>query len=372
MRLLLILLTICLSGKSWAQNVTFAEKNPADSGTSIYFDKDGMLYPDAKIKNESLQKCKGSLSLWYSENPSFTDSLLAVYRIKSEKVTVKSSHEEKTSAQTSMFYTSETLKSLNEQLIKQKSRYLDSLANGNGLEFYIHGFRKSYLDNNQDVTSVAEFGMLEKSLDSSRTRKNVVVWVYWDGMYDCCFSSDFKRNKELFELYETAGLNADKVSESFAKMLENSTSQYINIVAHSLGTKIAVQSVMNCEKDFHRFRVCLIEPAISSKLFKKFYEGSTQIPNRSWLISYNENDFVLKKKDNKIGVFGPGAYKYGETTLGCNKKKDAEKLQKWMKVNQSLVQFELVNKTYIGKCHSLRCYTKNENLTEVSTFLESK
>lgn len=357
MRLLLFLFTLTFCVNTWSQNVLFAQKNPADSGLSIYFDCNGYIYPPITIDHKEFTGMNGSLMNWYSVHWQETDSLMRLYRIPvnhTESEAKKAIHD------------------LNDTLIKQKIQYLDSLANGNGLEFYIHGFRKSYLENNQDVTSVAEFGMLEKALDSLRTRKNLVVCVYWDGMYDCCFSSDFKKNKTLFELYEGANLNADKVSESFKKMLEFSSTKKINIVAHSLGTKIAVQSVLTCSNSNAQFTLCLIEPAIPGSLIQNYYEKTTALPNCKWLIVYNENDFVLKKKDNKIGVFGPGAYKYGVTTLGCNKKKDAEKLQRWMNKTRPAVPFQLVDKTSIGKYHSLRYYTKNQNLTEVSQFLEAK
>jgi hypothetical protein len=264
------------------------------------------------------------------------------------------------------------IQDLNDTLIKQKISYLDSLADGNGLEFYIHGFRKSYLENGKDVTSVTEFGYLTASLDSNRTRKNLVVRVYWDGTYDCCFSKDFKKNKELFQLFQKAGKNANNVSASFTKMLEWSASDKINVVAHSLGTKIAVQGILNCKNPTRQFNVCLIAPAISGKLISDLYSNNSVVPNCSWLVFYNKKDFVLKKKDNKIGILGPGAYKYEVTTLGCNKRNDAKKLKSWMSKNRPGVKFELVNKTNIGKCHSLRCYTKNQHLIEVSNFLEQK
>ena len=352
----------------FSQHVIFGEKHPNATSNSIYFDKDGMIYPDVTISNEALLKCRSSLVQWYSQHPRFTDSLLHLYQLPSKKGAIETDG----SLDTNNWYSFETLHNLNDVLIRKKSEQLDSIANGNGLEFYIHGYRKSYLENGRDVTSVAEFGYLKSSLDSTRTRKNLVVYVYWDGMYDCCFSSNFKKNKQLFKLFQTAGGNANLVSLSFTKLLENSTSKNINIVAHSLGTKIAVQGVMDCRNFNPVFNVCLIAPAIPASLIKDAYFDHLELPNCNWLILYNEKDFVLKKKDNKVGVFGPGAYKYGVTTLGCNKRNDAKKLDNWMNDTKPTVSFELVDKTYLGKCHSLRCYTKNQNLIEVSSFFESR
>lgn len=356
MKQILSILTLFCTALAFSQHVNFAQKNPGDRSTSIYFDCNGFIYPPLSIDQKELAGMNGSLMNWYSVHLKETDSLMELFHIPLNHSGAESR---------------KGIYDLNDSLIKRKIQYLDSLASGNGLEFYIHGFRKSYIENGQDVTSVAEFAMLEKSLDSTRTRKNLVVWMYWDGMYDCCFSSDFKKNKTLFELYETANLNADKVSESFKKMLGLSRSKKINIVAHSLGTKIAVQSVLTSNNLEAQFTLCLIEPAIPGSLIQNYYEQTTELPNCKWLIVYNENDFVLKKKDNILGVFGPGAYKYGVTTLGCNKRKDAEKLQHWMNKTRPTVLFQLIDKSVLGKSHSLRYYTKNPNLTEVSQFLET-
>lgn len=363
--LLILILSISLAN---AQQVIFGEKHLLEAVNSIYFDKDGMLYPDLKISNESLNKAGCSLINWYNSNNALTDSLLEVFGIPNVKVQVLVSDGESLNPA----YDPQSLSTLNDSLLYRKIRELDALAKGNGLEFYIHGFRKSYLENEKDVTSVTEFAYLTASLDSNRIRKNLVVRVYWDGTYDCCFSRNFKKNRELFELFKKAGTNADKVALSFTKMLNRSTSAKINMVAHSLGSKIAVKSVMESSNSGAVFNVCLIAPAIPGKLIKTYYESNVFHPHCNWLIFYNKKDFVLKKKDNKIGLLGPGAYRYEVTTLGCNKRNDAKKLKSWMSKNRPGVEFELVNKTAVGKCHSLRCYTKNNRLIEVSDFLEKE
>lgn len=368
MRILLFAILFIGALPVQGQSVVFGEKHPLEAVNSIFFDKDGMIYPDVVITNKSLRLYGNSLVQWYSYNKHFTDSLLTLYGLPNHKFLPVTGHGNDSTS----LYTFETLQKLNDALIAEKSRQLDSIANGNGLEFYIHGFRKSYHENGKDVTSVTEFGYLTASLDSNRTRENLVVRVYWDGTYDCCFSKDFKKNKELFQLFQKAGKNANNVSASFTKMLEWSASDKINVVAHSLGTKIAVQGILNCKNPTRQFNVCLIAPAISGKLISDLYSNNSVVPYCSWLVFYNKKDFVLKKKDNKIGILGPGAYKYEVTTLGCNKRNDAKKLKSWMSKNRPGVKFELVNKTNIGKCHSLRCYTKNQHLIEVSNFLEQK
>ncbi len=362
MKFVLVGILLLVTNQVSAQTVLFGQKHPCDTLTSIYFDLHGMIYPDCAISNAELQTWNGSLRNWYNAHKEFTDSILDSYQISKEQVTVVSGNGTKSEFR--------FLNVLNDTLIKRKIHRLDSLANGNGLEFYIHGYRKSYLENERDVTSVTEFGLLDAELNKARIRKNLVVHVYWDGMYDCCFSTNRKKNKELFELFETAGMHAENVAASFTKLLNSSTSSSINIIGHSLGSKIAVKGVLEASNRHSEFRVCLIAPAISGKDIQHYYINCRTHPKVFWMVLYNEKDFVLKKKDNKVGLFGPGTHKYGETTLGCNKHKDAEKLEKWMKTKCPDVRFVLIDKTNIGKCHSLRCYTKDNRLTEVSTFLE--
>jgi hypothetical protein len=87
------------------------------------------------------------------------------------------------------------------------------------------------------------------------------------------------------------------------------------------------------------------------------------------MIVYNEDDFVLKKKDPKTGVFGPGANGYGKTGLGCNHHNQAKKLRAYFEKNFPKSQISLLDKTSLGKCHSLRCYTQGKELEKVSNFL---
>ena len=75
--------------------------------------------------------------------------------------------------------------------------------------------------------------------------------------------------------------------------------------------------------------------------------------------------------DNKIGVFGPGVKKYGATGLGCNYHNELLKLAAYFQTNYPTISFQLNNKTTIGKCHSLRCYTQAAALNEVALFLQS-
>ena len=68
--------------------------------------------------------------------------------------------------------------------------------------------------------------------------------------------------------------------------------------------------------------ICLIAPALSGDSFKNYYTRTTKFDfkskdNYKLTILYNDHDFVLRKK---VGWFGPGPYKYVNTTLGCNTK----------------------------------------------------
>lgn len=67
--------------------------------------------------------------------------------------------------------------------INERSRNFPAVA------FYVHGFRKSYISRNGDVTSAEEFRLLKANLATYGKPQALEIEVYWDGMYDCCFSA---------------------------------------------------------------------------------------------------------------------------------------------------------------------------------------
>ena len=351
-RFLFLLSCVAWYFHSKAQHVSFAQRNPADTGISVYFDQFGMLYPPVNISETEMKRNEYSIKNFYINNTLITDSLLESYRISTAKP-----------------YPNSALQLLNDSLMFGLARQIEAKTDQRLLVFGIHGYRKSYLENDRDVTSVREYMLLNKALEQSKKQDFQLVQIYWDATYDCCYSLNRKTNMQLFELFETAYANADKVGSSFQTFLSYFNEDQIGIVAHSLGSKVAVKSVINCKNTHTKFNIALVEPAISADLIKEEYNSQKVHPDISWLIYYNEKDFVLKKKDNKIGCFGPGCYAYGETTLGMNKKRSAEKLQHWMNEATPSISCQLKDMTELGKVHSLRAYVANKDFAEISEFM---
>ena len=106
-------------------------------------------------------------------------------------------------------------------------------------------------------------------------------------------------------------------------------------------------------------------PAISSKPYSDYYDRNSdkkyqEEDNYTLTVIFNEKDFVLLKKDPKILVFGPGPKKYGETTLGCNHKKEIRKLER---VFASKYPNSKINTKEIGplKNHLFTYYSSSNN-----------
>lgn len=360
------LLCFLLPNAGTAQNVYFGERDLAASETAIHFDKNGFPYPDYRISDSSLTNAYGSLFTWFQYNGEAFIEICADYNYFPETID-----------QASIF-------TLRDSIIARWTKRINTQSAGYpAVAFYVHGFRKQFRTTNGDVTSVAEFAMLKENLATYGKPAAFEVEVYWDGLYDCCFSANRKKNKQLFELYETACSHAQRVGSGLRPVLSAIETPQLQLVAHSLGACVVTAALFNkgtrisltdtpSQQDV---AICLIAPAIDGhETFEHYYDRISGIDYRKHdnyrlLVVYNEDDFVLLKKDPKTGLFGPGTKKYGETSLGCNYRGEAQELQTYFREHYPQSSITLVDKTAIGKCHSLRCYTNGTHLQEVSDFL---
>lgn len=360
------LIICCLLGNFTvsAQNVFFGERNLNDS-LSVYFDREGLPYPDYFIPDTALANNNGSLFYWYQQNAEAFTTICAQYDYFPESIDYKSIHR------------------LNDSIIQRWANSINrQSSNAPALAFYVHGFRKRFKENGQDVTSVTEFGLLRENLKTYGKPEPFAVNVYWDGTYDCCFSMNHKRNKALFEMYETAVEQARKVGIGFRQLINATDHSRVQIIGHSLGSQVIASALFDPNgttnliptpnKPGRAFHISLIAPAIDAAAFYDYYNRThtvTLADPYALQILFNEDDFALRKKDPKFGLFGPGANRYGKTGLGCNHRHELDKLKKYFAAYFSQSTFETVDKSELGKCHSLRCYTKEQHLEEVSTFL---
>lgn len=347
-----IVLTFLTLSTSFGQHVLFGERNRILHENNLFFDKEGFLYPDRFISDSSLTKANCSLRLWYHENNVVTDSLINNFGIVKQLKTSKN----------------ELINLLNDSLISEKARFLSK--NLTSLTFVIHGFRKNFNETGIDVSSVTEFQLFNEAIRQNNSDFESVA-VYWDGLYDCCFSLNSKRNKEIFQLFEQATKHAVLVGNQLHRLIEKTSVASVTLIGHSLGAKVAMQFTPDGALS-KKYRVCLIAPALSAEAIKQLYQTLPEKTAINWHIVYNENDFVLKKKDNKIGVFGPGVSKYGATGLGCNYRNELLRLVAYLQRNYPTVSIYIDNKTNIGKCHSLRCYTQANALAEVANFITER
>lgn len=354
MKQLVVLLLFLGANQLFAQHVFFGERN-LDSlewtkSPGVCFDKNGWVYPDFFIADSSMRNSNNNLKDFYLSHPAITKQIFRLYDLPKSQVLMGD------------------LTVLNQRIIDENCKRIGQL-NKEEVFFYVHGYRKSFHKIENGISSVEEVQNLRKFLTEEKYSVPTVA-IYWDGMYDCCFSLKKKRNRELFQLFQTAYDQSLDVGNGFTQLLVGVKQKHVTVIAHSLGNRMYLAAISNPKlSNFftnHQVTSLLIAPATSvEQLNNCFNEVSKNVLfwNSSWKIVYNEYDFALRKKDSKLGIFGPGHKKYGETELGCNKGKRLTKFHSRIKKEQKNFDFELIDASSIGKKHSLHYYT---------TFLKGK
>jgi len=346
-------------------HVFFGERDLKSPEIAVYLDEYGVIYPDYLIPDSALGKHAGSIALWYKENPKQFGEVCSIYGCELPEIN------------------EQNLVVLQDSVIAQLTRKINTKAK-NTVTFLIHGYRKSFNSIQSGISAPEEFDILKRELDTLGLHNELYVEVYWDATYDCCFSADRKKNDSLFRLFEHAQRNAPRVGLSLRKLMAGVTAVKMNIVAHSLGAKVAVSALFNIQPSeipspaCPVVNICLIAPAIGGvELFQHYHARNTSRDlsakdNYRLYILYNEKDFVLKKKDNKLGVFGPGTMQYGNTSLGCNYRNAVETLEKYFSVHfpNSLICTE--DLSILGKRHSLRYYASSGHLRPLTDFMNDR
>src|SRR3989344_4710183 len=347
-----ILFHFTLLGQS--AHVLYGERDFKSEQPAVYIDKEGSYYPDYLISNSSLDNCNASLINWYAKNQNDFLTISKQYNCSFDK------------------YSIENCKILNDSIISSlKNSLFSKKGTSTSVSFLIHGYRKPFVKTNGDRTSPRDYAIMKETFQPKLN--TLFVEVYWDAMYDCCYSTNRKKNKALYRLLEEAERNAIPVGQGLRKVFFNLKFDTINIITHSLGAKVALNSLFNSsDNDFptptnNRINICLIAPALSDDSFNDYYKRKTDTDFKSkdnyrLMIGYNENDFVLRKK---VGWFGPGPYRYVNTTLGCNHKGCAMDFKKYFAknfTNSSLALFDLYS---VGQCHLVGCYCSYGHLDEM-------
>lgn len=358
-----VIFLVCVDRFAYADtgHVLYGERKIDPSGTELYFDKNGWIYPDIFISDPSLDSAQASLSNWYLLHPKQFAKLCVNYQCM-----VFSSIENRMS-------------NLNDSLLMEKARRINKLAeNTRSISFLIHGYRKSMQSINGEYTSDDDFRCMKSSLIPYQNSSTTYVDIHWDGMYGCCFSSNAKKNEPLFRLFETAQENAKATGIGLRKLLNLVNCNHVILLTHSLGAMVGEYCLFNIQKSEiptpsqPNVILCMVAPAIGAKELDQHFMDRQPLlkpDNYSIGIVYNKHDFVLRKKDNIIGWFGPGVKRYGNTGLGCNHHQEAVKLQKRLLKTYPDSKISLFNLSALGKVHHARNYFTGNNMKEVSEWL---
>lgn len=339
-------------------NVLYGERDIAADTAGIYLDKNGIIYPKVRIPNDELRAANSSLQEWYRGNEKEFVEIARGYNCNFES------------------YSDINAAVLNDSIVETVARRLN-IAPTNTITFLIHGFRKPFAPQNGDSSSPEDFETLAATFQRFNSTQTKIVSVYWDALYGCCFSASSKKNRPLFELFELAQTHAEKAGNTLRKIASKISKDTLDVVSHSLGAKVALHALLDISQipsdtpTNTRVNICLIAPAVSGDMIVENYmkrrppNDISSTDNYHLYIVYNEDDFVLRKKDNRIGIFGPGPYKYGNTTLGCNYKGAALKLQSKFNSLFKFSEIKLYDLSRVGKCHLVSCYCYGNNLERV-------
>ncbi|RYJ44254.1 alpha/beta hydrolase [Flavobacterium beibuense] len=346
-------------------NVCYGDRSLSDTRLAVYYDKDGTLYPDYTISCDLLVASGGSLKKFYRDNPDEFAKIAMLYQCEGR------------------VFTDDNFTTLNTEILKRLRQKINSDSySSSSVTFLIHGFRKPFTPTiNSEFTSVEDYTTMKNSIADAQHR--CIVEVYWDGLYGCCFSAKPWKNKPLFLLFEQAqSYNAIQVGKALNLLLNSQQAPRINIITHSLGAKVACYALFDIDGDTiatptnTEVNVYMIAPAIgSATLTDNYFKRNSTVPyktrdNYNLKIVYNEDDFVLLKRDPKISVFGPGPKDYGYTTLGCNYKHEAEKMKEFFKQYMPNSPLEIYNHSFEGTCHLVRCYFSGNDLKEIFSDLK--
>ncbi len=363
--LLLILFVSTISrifGQNSNHNILFGERNLANisadisSKTSLYFDKEGYLYPDYFISNASLLQSDASLVKWYGNNQEVFFEVSKNYHCKFSKYSLENCN-----------ILNDSISSFYIKQINQKKTDFNSLT------FLIHGFRKPFIETNGDASSPADYKTIQETISQYTKTKTFFVEIYWDGLYGKRFSANLKANKIMYAVFEKSQINAEFVGASLKNIVSNAKFDTINIITHSLGAKVALFALLDMKNDNlktpsnNKINLIFIAPAISGELIvDNFYKRNTKIAyktadNYHFSIIYNENDIALRKK---VGFVGSEPYKHGNTTLGCNYDAAATKLQTTFQTKFPNSMLDLYDCSSVGGCHLVRCYFSSKKLQD--------
>ncbi|MEY3398132.1 MAG: hypothetical protein RL220_726, partial [Bacteroidota bacterium] len=261
---------------------------------------------------------------------------------------------------------------LDEQICHSMSgSILSASADSAEIVFMVHGYRKPYTPVSDTRTSIRDFEDWERALRSGDGRV-FPVKVFWDGMYDCCFSMSPKKNRPHFEVFMRAREQAKEVGVGLSGIISGLSGRRVEIQTHSLGAMVAVHCLGHLEKTGYTalhgagIELTLIAPALAPTDVENLYQTSDSYSRGGWNINLlcNRKDIVLRKKDFLLALIGPGPHKYGDTSLGCNHRKAATELSEKLAATCPDAPVRVIDMSDVGKCHHITCYLASSQFPE--------
>lgn len=343
------------------QNVFSSKKNVS----RLFFDKKGNLYPNIVISDSALLSNDASLKTYYKNEPSIFQQLAVEYKLESNHFSDANFE----TFQDSLL--NQALAEINQQISKRSEVFI-----------LVHGFRKPLIFEHGTTSSFADNLVLQSVINSKTNKQNHFIEIYWDGLFDYFEFEQRGQIQETFTLFESeARTNAVLAGYSARKIISNLQVPNLNIISHSLGARVVLSSLFNTFDEFatdqmqayptpaqQKIKIGLIAPAIGIQPFEEYLERSPSLDsspkdNYQFSIFYNEQDPVLLKK---YGILGPGPFKFGDTSLGCNFEGTAVNLKDYFSEHYPNSTINLIEMK-VGKTHLTEHYAHSNGF---STFLE--
>lgn len=367
-----------LAQTSTSQNVVYGEVGYLRSQTPqkvfrVFLDRNGHLYPDALIPDDAIRAQDASLWEWSVHNPRDFKRILFEYAIDGNSAT----H-------------AELFEALQQKVAQAYQEQIQLAMKGAGtLNVLIHGFRKAVHSEQSSRTSVDDLRSLREALMKVDDPDDYYLEVYWDGTFDCCFGTKLKENARLFELFETeARHNAVAAGYGLRRVVSELQIPNLNVLTHSLGARVGMSLLFEAythtglpeeiwpTPQQEQVKLLLIAPAIDGKEeFSHYQDRCSKLPfidedNYEIMVIFNRKDFVLRKKDPMLYLFGPGARGKGSTRLGCDRGKMIHKVQRKLRALGAPDALQTIDFRSMGRCHLMKCYVRNPLFEGALEFLK--
>jgi len=332
----------------------------------IFMDMNGDYYPEQFIDNTEIRNENSQLRLWAANHEDKFSLIAESYHLQQTAYSMKN-----------YWILQDSIIASISKSINRKSREFSSLT------FLIHGFRKRLARPTGDLDNSTSLIDNEKVKQGFNKINNTsfFVEVYWDGKYET--TSNYWVFGRMFK--KEAIPNATNTGYSLRRVFSKIDKQDIRVVSHSTGTFVSASLFFNKEKcqengfntpSQEKIDIVLMASASpGKKLLKRYYHRNTTIDykiqdNYRLINAYNPNDPILKKK---YVWYIPAAPRItGNTALGCNWKRESNKLDNYFKKHFQNSTFNGFNFKDNGYNHYFYNYSKNPELKHLIFHLENK